>query len=45
MAAQGRTNAPIAAQPSISVRSVSSHLDRIRDKTSCRRRAGPTRLP
>src|SRR5262249_15110929 len=35
--AQGATNAQIAAQLYISVRTVSSHLDRIQDKTSCRR--------
>ena len=44
LVAQGRTNAQIAAQLSISVRTVSSHLDRIRDKTGCRRRADLTRL-
>ena len=37
---QGRTNAPIAAQPYISVRTVSKHLDRIRDKTGCRVTSG-----
>jgi non-specific serine/threonine protein kinase len=42
--AQGRTNAQIAEQLNISVRAVSSHLDRIRDKTGCRRRADLTRL-
>jgi DNA-binding CsgD family transcriptional regulator/tetratricopeptide (TPR) repeat protein len=42
--AQGRTNAQIAGQLYISVRTVSSHLDRIRDKTGCRRRADLTRL-
>ena len=42
--AQGRTAAQIAAQLYISVRTVSSHLDRIRDKTGCRRRADLTRL-
>ena len=36
LVAQGRTNAQIAGQLYISVRTVSSHLDRIRDKTGCR---------
>ena len=44
LVAQGRTNAQIAAQLLISVRTVGSHLDRIRDKTGCRRRADLTRL-
>jgi DNA-binding CsgD family transcriptional regulator len=44
LVAQGRTDAQIAAQLYISVRPVSSHLDRIRDKTGCRRRADLTRL-
>ena len=44
LVAQGYTNAQIAAQLYISVRTVSSHLDRIRDKTGCRRRADLTRL-
>ena len=44
LVAQGATNARIAAQLSISVRTVGSHLDRIRDKTGCRRRADLTRL-
>ena len=44
MVAQGRTNTEIAARLFISVRTVSSHLDRIRDKTGCRRRADLTRL-
>ena len=44
LVAQGRTNAQIAAQLDISVRTVGSHLDRIRDKTGCRRRADLTRL-
>jgi non-specific serine/threonine protein kinase len=42
--AQGRTDAQIAEQLFISVRTVRSHLDRIRDKTGCRRRADLTRL-
>jgi len=44
LVAQGRTDAQIAAQLSISVRTVRSHLDRIRDKTGCRRRADLTCL-
>jgi predicted ATPase/DNA-binding CsgD family transcriptional regulator len=44
LVAQGHTDAQIAAQMYISVRTVSSHLDRIRDKTGCRRRADLTRL-
>ena len=44
LVAQGHTNAQIAAQLYISVRTVSTHLDRIRDKTGCRRRADLTRL-
>jgi len=44
LVAQGRTNAQIAAQLYISVGTVGSHLDRIRDKTGCRRRADLTRL-
>jgi predicted ATPase/DNA-binding CsgD family transcriptional regulator len=44
LVAQGRTNAQIAAELHISIRTVSSHLDRIRDKTGCRRRADLTRL-
>jgi DNA-binding CsgD family transcriptional regulator len=43
LVAQGRTDAQIAAELFISVRTVSSHLDRIRDKTGCRRRADLTR--
>jgi predicted ATPase/DNA-binding CsgD family transcriptional regulator/DNA-binding XRE family transcriptional regulator len=44
LVAQGRTNAQIAAELYISVRTVSSHMDQIRDKTGCRRRADLTRL-
>ena len=44
LVAQGRTNAQIAGQLYISIRTVGSHLDRIRDKTGCRRRADLTRL-
>ncbi len=44
LVAQGATNAQIAGQLLISVRTVGSHLDRIRDKTGCRRRADLTRL-
>jgi predicted ATPase/DNA-binding CsgD family transcriptional regulator len=44
LVARGHTDAQIAGQMFISVRTVSSHLDRIRDKTGCRRRADLTRL-
>jgi len=44
LVARGRTDAQIAGQLSISIRTVRSHLDRIRDKTGCRRRADLTRL-
>lgn len=44
LVAQGRTDAQIAEQLYISVSTVRSHLDRIRDKTACRRRADLTRL-
>jgi non-specific serine/threonine protein kinase len=44
LVAKGRTDAQIASQLYISVSTVRSHLDRIRDKTSCRRRADLTRL-
>src|SRR5215469_13715828 len=44
LVAQGHTNAQIAAQLFISVRTVGSHLDRIRDKTGARRRADLIRL-
>lgn len=44
LVAQGLSNAQIAARLFISERTVGSHLDRIRDKTGCRRRADLTRL-
>jgi DNA-binding CsgD family transcriptional regulator len=44
LVAQGHTDTQIAGQLYISVSTVRSHLDRIRDKTSCRRRADLTRL-
>jgi predicted ATPase/class 3 adenylate cyclase/DNA-binding CsgD family transcriptional regulator len=44
LVAQGRTNNQIAAQLSISVRTVRSRLDRIRAKTGSQRRADLTRL-
>jgi predicted ATPase/DNA-binding CsgD family transcriptional regulator len=44
LVARGHTDAQIAGKLYISVRTVSSHLDRIRDKTGCRRRADLTRL-
>ena len=44
LVAQGRADADIAEQLYISIRTVRSHLDRIRDKTGCRRRADLTRL-
>ena len=44
LVAKGSTDAQIAGQLFISVSTVRSHLDRIRDKTSCRRRAGLTGL-
>jgi predicted ATPase/DNA-binding CsgD family transcriptional regulator len=44
LVARGHTDAEIAARLTISVRTVGSHLDRIRDKTGCRRRADLTRL-
>ena len=44
LVAQGHTNAQIAERLYISVRTVASHLDRIRDKTGYRRRADLTRL-
>jgi DNA-binding CsgD family transcriptional regulator len=44
LVARGSTDAQIAAKLYISVSTVRSHLDRIRDKTSCRRHADLTRL-
>ena len=44
LVARGHTDTQIAGHLYISVRTVSSHLDRIRDKTGCRRRADLTRL-
>jgi DNA-binding CsgD family transcriptional regulator len=44
LVAEGRTDAQIAAQLFISISTVRSHLDRVRDKTRCRRRADLTRL-
>jgi DNA-binding NarL/FixJ family response regulator len=44
LVAQGLTNAEIAAELYTSIRTVGSHLDRIRDKTGYRRRADLTRL-
>ena len=44
LVARGRTDAQIAGELFISVSTVRSHLDRVRDKTGCRRRADLTRL-
>ena len=44
LVAQGRSDAEIAAQLYISIRTVRSHLDRIGDKTGRRRRVDLTRL-
>jgi DNA-binding CsgD family transcriptional regulator len=44
LVAQGRTDTQIAGQLYITVSTVRSHLDRIRDKTGSRRRADLTRL-
>jgi DNA-binding NarL/FixJ family response regulator len=42
--ARGRTDAQIGDELPIGISVVRSHLDRIRDKTGCRRRADLTRL-
>ncbi|MFV0307260.1 MAG: FHA domain-containing protein [Desertimonas sp.] len=44
LVAAGRTDDQVAAELFISVKTVHSHLDRIRDKTGLRRRAELTRL-
>jgi DNA-binding CsgD family transcriptional regulator len=44
LVAQGRTDAQIASELYISISTIRSHLDRIRNKTGCRRRADLTRL-
>ena len=44
LVAQGQTDAEIAEKLFISVSTVRTHLDRIRDKSGCRRRADLTRL-
>ncbi|HXP21853.1 MAG TPA: LuxR C-terminal-related transcriptional regulator [Streptosporangiaceae bacterium] len=44
LVARGLTDAQMAGQLFLSVSTVRSHLDRIRDKTGCRRRADLTRL-
>lgn len=44
LVAAGRTDDQVAAELYISVKTVHSHLDRIRDKTGLRRRAELTRL-
>jgi DNA-binding CsgD family transcriptional regulator len=44
MVAQGATGAQIADHLLMTVRTVGSHLDRIRDKTGCRTRADLTFL-
>jgi predicted ATPase/DNA-binding CsgD family transcriptional regulator len=44
LVAHGQTDAQIAEKLYISVSTVRSHLDRIRDKSGCRRRADLTRL-
>ena len=44
LVARGHTDAQIAEHLYISIRTVRSHLERIRDKTGYRRRADLTRL-
>jgi DNA-binding CsgD family transcriptional regulator len=44
LVAKGLTDSQIAGKLFISIRTVRSHLDRIRDKTGARRRAELTRL-
>ena len=44
LVAEGLTDGQIAEKLFISIRTVRSHLDRIRDKTGARRRADLTRL-
>jgi DNA-binding CsgD family transcriptional regulator len=44
LVAQGRTDEQVAGELFISVKTVHSHLDRIRDKTGVRRRAELTRV-
>jgi DNA-binding CsgD family transcriptional regulator len=44
LVAQGKTDVQIAEKLFISVSTVRTHLDRIRDKSGCRRRADLTRL-
>lgn len=44
LVAEGLTDQEISQKLFISIRTVRSHLDRIRDKTGCRRRAELTRL-
>jgi DNA-binding CsgD family transcriptional regulator len=44
LVARGSTDAQIASQLFISISTVRTHLDRIRDKTGCRRRPDLTRL-
>jgi DNA-binding NarL/FixJ family response regulator len=44
LVAQGRTDAEIAEQPQVSVRTVGSRVNRVRDKAGWRRRADLVRL-